>query len=75
MGNIDTKLNFRKAIVQLGAKNQVGIRWQRDTKNNFAYAASSISTPIEYRAYDTRRISHATRLKMDFPLRVIVLFR
>lgn len=23
MGNIDTKLNFRKAIVQLGAKNQV----------------------------------------------------
>lgn len=23
MGNVDTKLNFRKAIVQLGAKNQV----------------------------------------------------
>lgn len=25
MGNIDTKLNFRKAIVQLGAKNQVSL--------------------------------------------------
>lgn len=23
MGNIDTKLNFRKAVVQLGTKNQV----------------------------------------------------
>lgn len=23
MGNVDTKLNFRKAIVQLGTKNQV----------------------------------------------------
>lgn len=23
MGNVDTKLNFRKAIVQLGAKHQV----------------------------------------------------
>lgn len=25
MGNVDTKLNFRKAIVQLGAKNQVSV--------------------------------------------------
>lgn len=30
MGNVDTKMNFRKAIVQLGTKNQVNSNWKNE---------------------------------------------
>lgn len=41
MGNVDTKLTFRKAIVQLGNKNQVNVR-------------SSVDATVQVRRYNNK---------------------
>lgn len=53
MGNVDTKMNFRKAIVQLGTKKQVKIK-HHSTFNSFKYLWKKTTTIASFhlRVYD-----------------------
>lgn len=60
MGNVDTKMTFRKAIVQLGTKNQVNSNSKTPNKRKQTNFPVKTSVEIEATTTTVHRLYHFT---------------